>query len=414
MKKESILICFTASYPYGNRETYFDTELKYLSSAYDKIIIFPRYNPYSTDERRKVPRNVEIMPPLVPQGVLRVVKGVFNLSPMSFYWSDFFNYKVYASKVKLKKWLNSLLGFRITFRILRKYLRRSQYCYLSLYSYWAEAPIMLTKEMRNLPKIVRMHGGDFYLDRNSNYLPLRQDIYKRSDLLLPISKDIKEILLNIYHVDKKKVYLNYLGIDNNKTLLVSATYTNPIVIVSCSNVIKLKRVDLIFKTLQLLPNEYTIIWHHFGDGPNFSELSKLVNNLKSNVKCNLHGWKTPQDLFTFYAENPVTWFINVSKYEGVPVSIMEAFSFSIPAIATDVGGTSEIVNLKNGCLLPVDFEPNQLLDQILMVYDSDNYLRKRRQAYQTWKGEFEARRNYQNLIVELKRLEKKMFNDEEK
>ena len=36
-------------------------------------------------------------------------------------------------------------------------------------------------------------------------------------------------------------------------------------------------------------------------------------------------------------------FINTSSSEGVPVSIMEALSVGIPIIATDVGGTKEIV-----------------------------------------------------------------------
>ena len=45
---------------------------------------------------------------------------------------------------------------------------------------------------------------------------------------------------------------------------------------------------------------------------------------------------------------PVDLFLTVSANEGIPVSIMEAQSFGIPVIATDVGGISEIVNNVNG------------------------------------------------------------------
>ncbi|MFR4320263.1 MAG: glycosyltransferase [Blautia massiliensis (ex Durand et al. 2017)] len=44
--------------------------------------------------------------------------------------------------------------------------------------------------------------------------------------------------------------------------------------------------------------------------------------------------------------------MNVSSSEGIPVSIMEATSFGIPGIATDAGGTKEIIRDKeNGVLL---------------------------------------------------------------
>jgi len=45
------------------------------------------------------------------------------------------------------------------------------------------------------------------------------------------------------------------------------------------------------------------------------------------------------DVLNYYASNPVDVFINTSSSEGLPVSIMEAMSFGIPVIATNVGGT---------------------------------------------------------------------------
>lgn len=59
-------------------------------------------------------------------------------------------------------------------------------------------------------------------------------------------------------------------------------------------------------------------------------------------------------------------FINVSSSEGLPVSIMEACSFGIPIIATNVGGTAEIVQAGvNGILLKEQFETEVLKQAIL-------------------------------------------------
>lgn len=56
-------------------------------------------------------------------------------------------------------------------------------------------------------------------------------------------------------------------------------------------------------------------------------------------------------VMNYYKEHHFDVFINMSTNEGVPVSIMEAASFGIPIIATNVGGTSEIVQPSVGMLL---------------------------------------------------------------
>ena len=53
-------------------------------------------------------------------------------------------------------------------------------------------------------------------------------------------------------------------------------------------------------------------------------------------------------------------FVNVSESEGIPVSIMEALAAGVPVLATDVGGTSELVGENNGILLP----PNPTAGQV--------------------------------------------------
>ena len=67
--------------------------------------------------------------------------------------------------------------------------------------------------------------------------------------------------------------------------------------------------------------------------------------------------------------------MNASTSEGVPVSIMEACSFGIPIVATDVGGISEVVsNGNNGLLLKPDFsiyDYAQAIKTIINLSDSE-------------------------------------------
>ena len=82
----------------------------------------------------------------------------------------------------------------------------------------------------------------------------------------------------------------------------------------------------------------------------------------------IYGAFSNREVFDFYKSHPVDFLINVSNNEGIPVSIMEAHSFSIPVVATNVGGTSEIVNEENGILLPADPDTGELANLYSQYY----------------------------------------------
>ncbi len=80
-------------------------------------------------------------------------------------------------------------------------------------------------------------------------------------------------------------------------------------------------------------------WKHYGDGDYRGEIEKMVNK---NVLVGQVSNAEIIGALNLYKETG--FLINVSKYEGIPVSMMEAMSFGIPCIGTDVGGVSEIID----------------------------------------------------------------------
>ncbi len=396
--KCSDIICFTSSYPYGDKETYFENELRYLANKFRTVYIQPTYNPYGPAVKRKLPDNaIVIDKPLVPANKsVRLMQGILNFSPFTIFFKDFFKNRAYRSTYSFLEWFNAFLIFRISCKRLKNLLREFDHRVV-LYSYWASAYVFPTKLCKPYKKVIRMHGGDFYLNRHNGYLPLRNYIYNSADVLFPISQDISKTLEKKYKVNKDKISLNYLGVYNTSTSCALRS-SDHITIVSCSNLFDYKRVNLIAETLLHWTNSRTIIWHHFGDGPEFNSVVSTTKKIRGNVIVNMHGAVSQDTLFDFYKNNYVTWFLNLSIYEGVPVSIMEAFSFGIPTIATDVGATSEIVNQANGYLLPKDFDKHELL-KILQENDRlNNYQEKRINAFYTWDEKFNADINYSKAI----------------
>ena len=86
------------------------------------------------------------------------------------------------------------------------------------------------------------------------------------------------------------------------------------------------------------------------------------------------------------------------------MSIMEAMSYSIPVIATDVGGVKEIVdNNINGYLLDKEFESedlSKLIEKIINM-ETKQYISLCKEAFSKWNSQFNASKNYNEFYANL-------------
>ena len=180
-----------------------------------------------------------------------------------------------------------------------------------------------------------------------------------------------------------KTYIARLGTVRTAAVSKSKVREDEIVLVSCSNLAEVKRVHLLIRALR--KSNKPIHWYHFGDGELRADLEEQAKALPDHITCTFMGFQANEDIQRFYAEHHIDAFLNVSRSEGVPVSVMEAQSYGIPIIATDVGGTSEIVHdRENGVLLAVDFTDQDLLDAIDDVLSHESEYSEN--AIRTWEA----------------------------
>lgn len=170
--------------------------------------------------------------------------------------------------------------------------------------------------------------------------------------------------------------------------------------------VQVKRIDRIVSTLSKVKTQ-KIEWVHFGSGEEESKIRKMASEmLGENVKVIFKGRVENKKILEFYRSNDVNLFINLSDSEGIPVSIMEAMSFGIPCIATNVGGTSEIVvDGMNGYL--IDDEPDEYIADKVNSIASMNiecYEQLRDAARNTWEQKYNAENNYRTFIEEIKNI----------
>jgi len=274
------------------------------------------------------------------------------------------------------------------------------------YSYWMyEAAYVSARLKITFPKckfVTRCHRFDLYESQHANgYLPYRHFILNNADIVFPISDDARNYLNKLYN----NKYDHKLEVARIGSICdfgaVEAEKSEKCIIVSCSNLIPVKRVNLIAAALKNI--DFEIEWYHFGDGETRNEVETITKKFPDNVHAHLMGFTPNHDIQKFYSSHDITALINVSSSEGVPVSIMEAQSYGIPVIATDVGGTSEIViDQVNGILLNEDFEADALISAIKSTIAQKEVFCKN--ALKTWSEKSNQRSLVKNFYLRLTKL----------
>jgi glycosyltransferase involved in cell wall biosynthesis len=104
-----------------------------------------------------------------------------------------------------------------------------------------------------------------------------------------------------------------------------------------------------------------------GDGSERKMLENVAAEL--SISAQVTFWGQQLDVAPFFSAADA--FIMSSKSEGLPMSLLQAFSLGLPAIVTDVGGMAEVVRLaKAGFTVPAT-DPGEMAAAILRLATTD-------------------------------------------
>ncbi len=408
MNRSLFLLC--DDYPLAAGEFFLDDEMRVIAPKFEKIFVLTQEQP-AVNLNRYIPDNLTVFTYRDTIQWLDYLWYVYLFfSPMVIpeIWFTFFRKKQPFSIRIFKIITNDIIRAaklkRNIISILKK--NRIDLKEVLFYSYWHDyKALAIAKIARknglDCKAIARAHRWDAFPDRhNPPYLPFKPFIIKNLTATFSISEAGKKSLERfVESVDNEKIKVSRLGKFNHRRPLLKKN-TQGFIICSCSNIIPVKRVHLIVEILKHLCLSEPIKWIHFGDGPLKNELEDYAHKELPHVNTVFKGIVPNQSILDFYAENYVDLFINVSESEGIPVSIMEALSAGIPVLATDVGGSAEIVNSKNGFLVEKHFDSHNVAKIICDYFSQkdDVHYSKRLEAYLFWKKNYEAESNYSNFL----------------
>ncbi len=399
------LILLNRKFPYENGETFLENEIDEISVFFDKILIFPSDMSPKSRMTRLI-KSADVQPVIFEKHGARTRKIIYLIRGL-------FEHKDVGAKGIVQKWYSGYFEAAADLQSKNIIRKLSQIPFreddeIIIYSYWFFVTAMTAVKIKkylggkvNVKCISRAHNFDIYEEKR--YLPFRKSLLINLDAVFPCSENGSNYLKSKYPSFAGKIFTSYLGTyDHGKCCKKPSSIFR---IISCSRVVPVKRLDLLIDSLKLLRSSGILFsWTHLGGGELLDHIKARADRELDFMEIDMPGMLSNAQVYECYRNTYYDIFVNVSSAEGLPVSIMEAFSFGIPAIATDVGGNSEIVeNGKTGFVLDPFFQPDELAETLKEFARKPFEERQlfHNAAREMWSRKFQAPLNYKKFIDQI-------------
>ncbi|MGA3086092.1 MAG: glycosyltransferase [Thermodesulfobacteriota bacterium] len=211
--------------------------------------------------------------------------------------------------------------------------------------------------------IYTIHGFDTILKANRILLPVEKILARRAKYIIPVC-DYDCCSLNREGIYNTHTIKNAIPDLNDNTFEIDpfneARRNRKKVVLSIARLSSQKKFAMFLEVASLMKKE-AVMFYWIGN-----QIS--VNSLPSNVRC-LGEIPSASKLIKF-----ADIFVLFSNYEGLPISVIEALSSSVPVVASAVGGITEILKGDNGIAVKnladeaVSAIQYFLLDEDVMAY----------------------------------------------
>ncbi|MBI4692180.1 MAG: glycosyltransferase family 4 protein [Candidatus Terrybacteria bacterium] len=222
---------------------------------------------------------------------------------------------------------------------------------------------------------LQIHGFEKY--RGIRKL-LAKFVIPRADSIRVVSQRLKRQLVEEFGVGEGKITVVPIYVEiSTKSEIRNPKQINKFVFLTVGRLVVVKNIKMQIEAMgeiinkQLTTNNLQLELWIVGEGPERKNYELLITNYKLQDNIKLFGWQ--EDVSKFYQEADA--FLLTSDYEGWGMAVIEAASYGLPIIMTDVGCAGEIIkNNESGIVIPVS-DSKKLAEAMLKVMEDDD-LRK--------------------------------------
>lgn len=273
----------------------------------------------------------------------------------------------------------SSMDFRAILK-LKKFLREGHFDILHTFLFHANILGRLLGKSVKIPVVISSQQS---IDgwRRKRHVLMDRWTSGFSDAIISVCHAAKKRLISVEKVKPEKIYVVYNGLDisevpqrkNKDPEKEKFGISDSLVIGMVGNFRGMKGHEIFIQAAQLLLKIRDDF--HFlvvGDG---KERKKYELEVHSNgLKNHFHFLGRIPNIYD--ALSLMDIFVLPSKWEGLPISILEAMAFKVPVIATAVGGVPEVVRSdQTGVLIPSN-DPIALKDAVLKLLENPSFAQR--------------------------------------
>lgn len=244
----------------------------------------------------------------------------------------------------------------------------------------------------NIKDVVHLHGSEFekwYYSSSDRIQNKVKHLLREVSSFIVLGRNWENVIKRIEPTCKTIVVGNAVHIPSE----VAQWSNNPFKILFLGVLIKRKGVEDLIKAAALIKERDIHTKYHFiiaGTGEEESNLKKEVEDFGLNDCVEFIGWVRNEDKESLLKSSQL--FVLPSYNEGLPVAILEAISYGLPVVSTNVGDiSSAVIDKANGYLIePGDVD--ELCNKIVTIAN-DKHL-------------------FSNMSVESRKLAANNFSDE--
>ena len=190
---------------------------------------------------------------------------------------------------------------------------------------------------RGLPFTFTAHGYDVYRRPPADFAQRAE----AAASIITVSEANRRCITETFRVPRGRVQVIPCGVDTD-WFSPGTPDSDPPLVVCVARLREVKRLDLLLRACAIVRDRKQAFGCVIvGEGPERAALESLRADLRLDRDVDMPGAAEHSSVRTWWRRASVA--VLSSRSEGMPVSLMEAASCGVAAVATDVGGVSELV-----------------------------------------------------------------------
>lgn len=206
-----------------------------------------------------------------------------------------------------------------------------------------------------LPYIVSLRGGDVpgfrpydFARQHRLLAPLLRRVWRRAAAVVANSEGLRKLGQAFEPAVPVLEIPN--GVDLNTFRAGHRDWETPRLLF-VGRIVYQKGLDLLLRALaELRDMQWSL--QIVGDGPSLVRLKDQAAQLGIAGRVSFSGWQARESLPDIYRQ--ATLFVNPSRHEGMPNTVLEAMASGLPVLASRISGNEELVTEQTGVLVPAE------------------------------------------------------------